>query len=145
MDKEVIKYFINLNVTNDIVSGNLILWDNGNQELREAIKSEELGFEHLYNNRIPHPSTFIKRSLFDKYGLYTEDFKIVSDWEFFLKCLIVNNCTYSNMESVISYYDLSGISSNPEFMQLQNNEREITFNKFVPRIYKSYKLKEIVS
>ena len=143
VDEEVLRDISNVKLTDDIVSGNLILWDNGNQQLREAIKTEDLGFEHLYNNRMPHPSTFIKKSLFDTYGMYNEEFKIVSDWEFFLKCLIVNNCSYSNIERIISCYDLNGISSNPEYMHIQNDEKETTFNKYVPRIYKSYKINEI--
>ena len=142
VDEDVVKDVNKIDLSDDIISGNLILWDNGNQELREAIKTEELGFEHLYNNRIPHPSTFIRKSLFDKYGFYNEDFKIVSDWGFFMKCLIVNNCSYSNIERTISCYDLNGISSNPEFAHLQENEKKATFSKYVPRIYKSFQKNE---
>jgi len=139
VDNEVVKDFINSNFNDDIISGNLILLCNERSEIRYAIKKEDLGFEHLFNNRIPHPATFIKRLLFDKYGLYNENFKIVSDWEFFLKCLIVFNCTYSHIDRLVSNYDLNGISSNPKYMLLQETEKEETFQKYVPRIYKSFK------
>ncbi len=139
VDESVVGDFCGCNWMDDFVSGNLILWNKGIETLREAIDKNILGFEHLYNNRIAHPVTFIKRILFDKYGLYNEEFKIVSDWEFFLKCLILYNCNYTNYNRTISYYDLSGISSNPKFVLLQEKEKETTFRKYVPRIYISLK------
>jgi glycosyltransferase involved in cell wall biosynthesis len=138
VDKKVISDFINSKFTEDIVSGNLMLIGNGESVLRKAIKLDDLGFEHLYNNRIPHPSTFIRKDLFNKYGLYNEDNKIVSDWEFFLLCLIIHNCSYSNFDRVISNFYMNGISSNPLNYSFQDIERQAVFNKYVPRIYKSF-------
>lgn len=36
---------------------------------------------YFYDNVIGHQGAFIKRKLFDKYGLYNENYRIVSDWE----------------------------------------------------------------
>jgi len=138
VDTNVVSDFINSIFTEDIVSGNLILNGNDGNVLRKAIKFDDLGFEHIYNNRMPHPSTFIRKDLFSKYGLYNEDNKIVSDWEFFLLCLIIHNCSYSNFDRVISNFDMNGISSNPQNYSIQNIERQEVFNKYVPRIYKSF-------
>jgi len=138
VDKDVVIDFVNQNFEDEIISGNIILFVNENSELRSAIKKEDLGFEHLFNNRIPHPATFIKRSLFEKYGLYNENLKIVSDWEFFLKCLVLENCTYNNFDRVVSYFDMSGISSLPQNMDLQLNEREFVLQKYLPLVNKSY-------
>ena len=138
VDTNVVSDFINSIFTEDIVSGNLILNGNDGNVLRKAIKFDDLGFEHIYNNRMPHPSTFIRKDLFSKYGLYNEENKIVSDWEFFLLCLIIHNCSYSNFDRVISNFDMNGISSNPQNYSIQDIERQAVFNKYVPRIYKSF-------
>jgi glycosyltransferase involved in cell wall biosynthesis len=138
-DENVVMDFCNSNFTEDIISGNIMLWDNGVSILREAIKKEKLGFEHLYDNQIPHPATFIKKNLFAKYGLYNEKFKIVSDWEFFLNCLVINNCQYNNFERLISYFDMNGVSSQQEYVFLQEKEKENVLQSYLPLIYKSYK------
>lgn len=58
----------------------------------------------------PHQSTFIKRDLFDKYGMYDETLKAVSDWKFFVKIFVYNESTYEFMPIKISIYASNGIS-----------------------------------
>ena len=36
----------------------------------------------------PHPSMFLKRSVYKKYGFYKEDYKIASDFEFYLRIFL---------------------------------------------------------
>lgn len=36
---------------------------------------------------IPHPTLFLKKSVYDKFGLYNTDFKIAGDYEFILRIL----------------------------------------------------------
>lgn len=139
VDKKVLEDFHNAKFIEDIISGNLLLWNNGTHILREAILKENLEFDHFYNNRIPHPSTFIKRNLFTQYGLYNEQYKIVSDWEFFIICLLLNNCNYQHFNRTISYYDMTGISSQPKHSILQETEKEHVFRTHLPLFYKSYK------
>jgi glycosyltransferase involved in cell wall biosynthesis len=138
-DENVIGDFCDKNFKDDIVSGNMMLWDNGVSILREAIQKEKLEFEHFYENHIPHPATFIRKKLFEIYGLYNENFKIVSDWEFFLNCLVINKCRYNNFERLISYFDMNGVSSQQEYVILQEKEKENVLQSYLPLIYKSYK------
>ena len=35
----------------------------------------------------PHPASFIKKTVYKKYGLYNTKFQIASDYEFFLRIL----------------------------------------------------------
>ena len=39
----------------------------------------------------PHPSLYMRRELFEKYGLYKEDYLIGADFDMFLRLMIVNN------------------------------------------------------
>ena len=39
----------------------------------------------------PHPGSFVKKELYLKYGLYEENYKIASDYEFFLRTIYKNN------------------------------------------------------
>jgi glycosyltransferase involved in cell wall biosynthesis len=95
----------------DIVYGDLIL-DFGN---RKEIKTFPNSFT-LYNfvdASLPHPSSFIRTSLLKKLGGYDEDFKIVSDWIFFLRAFMEENAAMKKVEDVISVHNMFGISCRP--------------------------------
>lgn len=65
----------------DIVYGNA-WFKKGKREWVEKYPSK-LSFYFFYQYTLNHQSTFIKASLFNDYGMYREDLKINSDWEFF--------------------------------------------------------------
>lgn len=46
---------------------------------------------NFYHGTIPHDAAFIRRDLYEIYGYYNEEMKICSDWEFFLKALVLGN------------------------------------------------------
>lgn len=79
----------------------------------------------------PHPSSFIKRRLFEVYGMYDENFKIVSDWTFFFKSVILGNATIKILPFVVSVFDTTGISSTSN----QNDEERKSFLKQRPGLY----------
>ncbi|MBR3662357.1 MAG: glycosyltransferase [Alphaproteobacteria bacterium] len=60
-------------------------------------------------NTLAHQSSFIKKELFEKYGNYREDFKIVSDKEKWLK-FIDNSVTFSHISQVLSCFRMNGQS-----------------------------------
>lgn len=138
VDKNVFRDFIAMNFNEEIVSGDTFLWRGVIVELRKAVSALNLTYDFLHNNVIIHQSTFIKRTLFSKFGLYNENNRIVSDWEFYLKTLILNNCSYTNFERNISYFDLNGISAQEEWKSVHKNEREQVINSLLPRVHKMY-------
>ena len=79
-----------------------------------------------------HPCTLIKKSLFDKYGLYNESNKIVSDWEFFIKTTILNNVKSKFIPLEIAIAEDNGISRNIEYKMILEEERKGVFSKFFP-------------
>jgi glycosyltransferase involved in cell wall biosynthesis len=81
---------------------------------------EILTLDYFYFSSLFHPSAFIKRDLFYKYGFYNEANKVISDWEFFLKVLMVHNVSYKHLPYAISVAEDGGISrnvSNTEFIE----------------------------
>jgi glycosyltransferase involved in cell wall biosynthesis len=68
-------------------------------------------FSDLYLGSLLHPSTFIRKDLFEKVGLYDESLKIVSDWKFFILALFIHNCSYLRIDKTLSVFYLDGISS----------------------------------
>jgi Glycosyltransferases involved in cell wall biogenesis len=107
VDQDVLCDFSSINCNSDIITGNLIILDDsGTTQLHIAPDQEQLSFNTFTRGSLPHQASFIKRTLFDKYGLYDETYKIVSDKDFFIKALIVNNCSYEHIDRVISCFPL---------------------------------------
>lgn len=93
----------------DFICGHLYYEQFGKAVLKEH--PEQMSFSYLVSKTVYHPSTFIKRTLFEHYGLYNENNKIVSDWEFFFKVLGLNGASYLKLDHTITHFDMNGISS----------------------------------
>ena len=59
----------------------------------------------------PHPSMFLKRSVYRKYGFYKEDYKIASDFEFYLRILYKNRINYIITDNAYVIMNYGGIST----------------------------------
>ena len=88
------------------------------------------------NGSLPHPSSLIKTKLLNDLGGYRENYRIISDWCFFLEATIVKNCSYRAINMIITRFNCFGISS----ISQKNEEKEkIEFLKILfPRIIKDY-------
>lgn len=120
----------------DLIYGNLII-DTG-QKRSEHSFPKKISFEYFLLNTIPHPCTFIKRSLFEIVGLYNENLKIVSDWEFFIKAVCKFNCSYKQVEKLISVINTDGISYDPRNTGLIAKEKENSLETYFSYIIKDY-------
>lgn len=94
-------------------------------------------FQTYFRDGINHQSTFIKKSMFMQFGLYREDFKYNSDWEFWIRTIILNNCSTEKLDEIICEYNLEGISSNENTSEKFKSEiNEVLshplLSKFVP-------------
>ena len=81
----------------------------------------------------PHPGSFIKKDIYQKNGLYNEDFKIASDFEFFLKNIYINKIKYKSFNETIVRMRLGGISSKNIFSYITSTNE----------IWKSFKLNNL--
>ncbi len=80
---------------------------------------------------IPHPASFIRKSLFEK-EQYNEQYKIVSDWAFFIEKIILENRTTKHIPYAISNFSDGGVSSKEENKKLINQEKEDVLHKLFP-------------
>lgn len=82
-----------------------------------------LSFSYFVEDTLPHPATFINRQLFELVGNYKEDFKILSDWKFFIDAICKHRCTYKRVDHTISTFYIGGISSDHKNYNLKIKER----------------------
>jgi len=130
IDKEVIKDMVLLGLTDDLVYGNLV--NEGSKEV--WCPPSVLSFEIFYKGGLPHPSTFIKRTLFEKVGLYNEANSIVSDWEFFMVAVCKYSCSYRYIDRYVAQFMNDGISSDPLNMPKILEERSRAMKTHFPYI-----------
>jgi glycosyltransferase involved in cell wall biosynthesis len=115
----------------DIIYGNGILETKDGKFLLLEIP-ESPGLEYFSSNSLHHPSTLIKKRLFEQYGLYNEANRIVSDWEFFIKTIVVNNVIIKKIPFSISINEENGISRLKENEILLKEEINSVLKKYFP-------------
>ena len=127
LNKDVLQNIFSQNITKDLIYGNILI---SKKKLVKKTYPEYLRFSFFWNQSLPHPATFIKKELFDKVGLYNENRKIVSDWEFFLLALFQYHCTYQYIPITVSVFDMTGISSTMK--TASRNEKTTVYNTYFP-------------
>ena len=67
-------------------------------------------FYYFYRGTLNHDCAYIRRDLFEKYGLYNEDMKICSDWEWYVRAIVLGGekTVYANID--VTVFDMTGIS-----------------------------------
>jgi glycosyltransferase involved in cell wall biosynthesis len=115
----------------DVIFGNLQVCLKG-KIVGKSVGKEKLSFLDIYSGVIKHQSSFIKRQLFYLYGLYNEDLKILSDWEFFIKTIGLGGATYRYINLDISYFDNNGISNNSGYIVAE--ERKTIIETYLPKM-----------
>ena len=67
-------------------------------------------FLYFYKGTLNHDCAYICRDLFEKYGLYNEQMKICSDWEWYVRAIALGGekAVYTNIE--VTIFDMNGVS-----------------------------------
>ncbi len=107
----VLEELFKLDIHADIVSGN-VLKIRSNGKYRSIEPHDKPTLHKLCIHSLPHQASLINRALFAEIGNYNESYRIVSDFDFFLRAIVVHKKTYQKVDLNFSYFNLLGISSN---------------------------------
>lgn len=128
-DNEVLDKVVPL-LQSDIVTGE-------ENCLRRIVRQDITMFDFV-KGTISHQASFIKKELFINH-LYDENYKIVSDWKFFIEAIIYRNCSFRKIELVVCDFDPTGMGSvHPELNEKER--REVLSNLLPERVLKDYEL-----
>ena len=122
-----------------IYYGNMLKQMPKGKTVRDTCEEGNLTMLSFYRGALNHSPAYIKRDLFDKYGLYDESFRIVSDWKWYLIAVIMNNeyVKYTNID--VSCFNMDGISNINKV--LDRLERRKVMEEILPEnILKDYDL-----
>lgn len=95
----------------DMIYGNAFFIDPISGKYYIKTVYEPLDAYFFYQNALPHQATFYKRNLFEKFGSYEENFKIVSDVVLNKKFLYDEKASFKHVNIIISVFTEDGISS----------------------------------
>jgi glycosyltransferase involved in cell wall biosynthesis len=121
IDNYVFEKLFHYPIQADIVSGN-VLKIRKNGKYRTIVAHSKPSLLNLCIHSLPHQASLIKRELFNEIGYYTESYKIVSDFEFFLKAIVIYKKTYQFVNISFCYFNVEGISSKLESTILAKEE-----------------------
>ena len=126
----ILKSLINLfgNDAFDVIYGNILCVNPKSNEYSIKAVGETLGINFFFVNTIPHQATFYKKEVFEKFGGYNENFKIISDNIFNKKLLCEYKVSKKYVDQIISVFLNDGISSTNKELDLQ--ERKIFQAKY---------------
>ena len=132
-DHNVLMDFVKSNFSADIVDGDIhLIYDDREMDVAAP---ERVDFGFFVHGGLWHPCAFIKKSIFDICGYYNEEFRISSDWEFFMKAVTVFGASYKHFNRIVSCFPVNGISANPIFEQEKKQDRKKAYLKLVPESF----------
>ena len=95
----------------DILYGNEIIVDGNGQRVDIARGVANPSFVDLYNSCMKHQASFIRRELFEQYGMYDADMRICADFDWFFRVIAFHDDVTLQYKDVdIAYFENTGLS-----------------------------------
>ena len=144
-ERDTIKKVLPYLTDQDIYVGRILSEGKTNESFDEQSDYSPMGIlNKLTFTWIPHQASFFKRTIFDEYGFYREDIKIVSDWWFYFYSLVLGKASIISIPHTIAIYDTTGVSTN-RFTALDEQEKLLQEYPSIKTYYHFYKNnKEII-
>ena len=103
---------IKKNPNYDVFLGNVVYFSfNNYSKIIRFFEASNSRVKNLLNGDMPpHPASFIKKKIYDKYGLYNTNFKIASDFDFFLRIFKKHKVKFKILENQIVRMRTGGAS-----------------------------------
>ena len=95
----------------DILYGDIMMVQTKDKSTKWTLEKYQVNEQFFIDRTLFHQAAFIKKELFDKYGMYDESLNIVGDFEFFIRTIIKHQATLEYLPMVVANYDTHGVSS----------------------------------
>ncbi len=114
-----------------ILYGNMLKdFPGGRIHRDKGFAGEDITLLSLYIGTLNHSPAYLRRSLFDRYGLYDESLKIDSDWKWYLQAIVFGEEKPVYTDIDVTLFDMAGISETNK--ELAKAEREQVLRELVP-------------
>lgn len=114
----------------EFLYGNMVRMNYATGKLDGKSKEVEYSLRQYYASTMNHDCCYIRRDVYERYGLYDENLKIVSDWKWFLQTIGLGNVKPVYVDVDVTIFDCSGISE--KNLELRNRERRQVLEEALP-------------
>lgn len=114
----------------ELLYGNMIKKDYTIGKILGKSREVEYSLRQYYASTMNHDCCYIRRDVYDKYGLYDEDLRIVSDWKWFLLAIGLGHVKPVYVDIDVTIFDACGISETN--LELRNKERRLVLEEVLP-------------
>lgn len=116
------------------------LGDSKTKDREIVLRETEWTMYDFIKGTINHDPTYIRRDIYEKYGLYDDNLKIVSDWKWFVQAVVFGGEKVYYIPMDVTIFDMTGISeTNLAAREVERrNELEKMFPKAVLKDYDAY-------
>ncbi len=90
----------------------------------------EYSLRQFYSSTLNHDCAYIRADLFEQYGLYDENLKIVSDWKWYLQAIGLGRVKPEYVDIDVTIFDDGGISETN--LALRYEERRQVLEELLP-------------
>lgn len=119
-----------------ILYGNMVkCFPDGRKLVDKCFAGQEITMLGMFIGTLNHDPTYIRRDLFEKYGYYDEDLKIVSDWKWFLQAIILGGEKPQYVDVIVTLFDMTGISETADNKAKIQKERREVLTELIPSAY----------
>lgn len=113
-----------------ILYGNMVKYDYVSDKILGKSRETEYSLRQYFSSTMNHDCCYFRRDLFETYGLYDENLKIVSDWKWFLQAIGLGYVKPVYVDIDVTIFDCSGISETN--LELRNKERRQVLEEVLP-------------
>ena len=115
-----------------ILYGNMIkCFPDGKKLLDRSFAGRDITMLGMYKGTLNHDPAYIHRDLFEKYGYYDENLKIVSDWKWYMQAIVLGDEKPQYVDLDVTLFDMTGISETN--LDLCKEERKKELDKMFPK------------
>lgn len=95
----------------DIIQGNRLELVNRVIYCNSGYGKSNISYFDVMKGHFLHQASFCRRDLFDRFGFFDENFRIIGDTKFFMVCLGIGNASFRYVDINICNYDMNGVSA----------------------------------
>lgn len=143
VNSKVVEEFVDFKPVEDLVYGDSSFMYPNKDNVYKKMPDNMEGLMIFYRT-LNHQSIFHKHSLFNKVRRYDENYKMLADWAFYNNVILIEKGSYRHINLLISNYDTTGYSSNPDNAAIMEQDRNRFYSEhvdyFIPLMLENYKM-----
>lgn len=145
-ESNAVELFVNTfrtHLNTDIVCGDMIVYWEQSGVMHTRRASSDVGLHTLEKTMsVLHPTMFVKKSFYQKYGVFDTSFKVAADYDLALRAGM-NKVVFTYIPHILAHFRLNGVSSQVNFSIIMERAKARRNNDVEMLLQMKYLIQEI--